>query len=156
VLSVLLSSRPAAHRVVGRPGRGRCPTGSRRRVLLTPLPSPDQSCRLPATQAGRPTRRIGDLDERIDLFRIRDRDAKFTAAFDALFTAAGMDVVNSPPRALIEATPSRSGGGERCGRSLRSWPGTCESCWCWRWPCARACGSATLGSPGQRLTTTDR
>ncbi len=32
-------------------------------------------------------------------FLLRDRDAKFTAAFDTVFTAAGLDVLRTPPQA---------------------------------------------------------
>ena len=42
-----------------------------------------------------------DLGEHTDRFRflVRDRDTKFTAAFDAVFAAAGIDVLRIPPRA---------------------------------------------------------
>ncbi|WP_243657905.1 integrase core domain-containing protein [Parafrankia sp. BMG5.11] len=41
-----------------------------------------------------------DLEEPTHGFRflIRDRDTKFTAPFDAVFTAAGIDVVRTPPQ----------------------------------------------------------
>ncbi len=44
---------------------------------------------------------IMNLDERGNRIRflIRDRDTKFTAAFDAVFTAAGIEVLKIPPRA---------------------------------------------------------
>jgi hypothetical protein len=42
-----------------------------------------------------------DLDHHAEQLRslLRDRDSKFTAAFDTVFTAAGIDVIRTPPQA---------------------------------------------------------
>jgi putative transposase len=62
---------------------------------------------------------IMNLDERGHRLQylIRDRDTKFTAAFDAVFTAAGIDVVKTPPRRRAR-TPTPSAGWARYGPSV--------------------------------------
>ena len=69
----------------------------RRQVRIAGITAHPSGAR--ATQQGRNL--LMDLDDRANRFRflIRDRDSKFTTAFDAVFTGADIRIIRTPTRA---------------------------------------------------------
>jgi hypothetical protein len=82
-----------------------------------------------------------ELEEGADAIRflIRDRDAKFTDAFDAVFTSIGARIVRTPVRA-----PRAKQLVSHCTSSVR-----CGGLWCLSWPAFGECRVSLV--PGRRV-----
>jgi putative transposase len=85
----------------------------RRRIPLAGITAHPTGARV--AQAARNL--LMDLDDQVDRLRflIRDRDTKFTTAFDAVFAGAGIETIKIPPQA-----PKANGYAERWVRTVRS------------------------------------
>src|SRR5689334_12127468 len=108
-----------------------------KRIYVHPPCPPGRRHRTSDRRLGEPTgpRLLIDAEHRVDRLRflLHDRDSKFTAAFDAVFTALGIEMFRTPPHA-----PRANGLAERCiGTVAASAPtgyrsgatGICA--WCW-------------------------
>jgi hypothetical protein len=80
---------------------------------------------------------LGETAERFG-FLVRDRDTKFTAAFDAVFNGAGVRVLKSPPRA-----PRAKARVAYCTSS-----GGCVVLWC---SCRSPAGESASAVRGRRV-----
>jgi hypothetical protein len=64
---------------------------------------------------------VMDAEHRVDRLRfpLRDRDSKFTAAFDAIFTTVGTEVIRTPPQGAESERDRRTLGRHRKPRVHR-------------------------------------
>jgi hypothetical protein len=114
---------------------------SRRVLVLGVTANPDSAW---ITQQA-PNLAVGDRLRGVR-FLIRDRDSKFTGAFDEVFRSEGVRIIQTPVRAP-QRTPSPSGGSARFGPS--AWTGcSCSAAATWS---ASFGPTSLITTPGGRI-----